>query len=206
MLNILKNQKGVSLMELTVSVGIFSVIVIMATSIFQNISKGQQVAISSQNTQEAIRYTFEVMSKEIRFARTSNTSTGDECRLAGATLPINRVFNKDTVTANKFSINGGSEYLYFKNKNGECVYYYLHNSALMVYRINNATAQEYEATTTPSSIVVSDFGFFIYDRSADMMDRKQAYVTFYIKAHAKGREELSNETILQTTISSRMYE
>lgn len=191
-------------MELLVSVAIFSVIMLIATGIFQNIAKGQQATIAAQNTQEGLRYVFEVMSKEMRFAKTSNNSLGlAECKLGS--VPINRVFNQGVNSSGLFAFD--SSYLYFKNKNNECVYYFKRGNALMVYRTGSSAPFPYLATTTPKDVVVSDFGFYIYDRNIDPLAvKKQPYVTFFIKAYAKGHEETSNATVLETTVSSRMYE
>ncbi|MCG2695682.1 prepilin-type N-terminal cleavage/methylation domain-containing protein, partial [Candidatus Parcubacteria bacterium] len=70
MLNkIIKNNAGVTLLELTVAVAIFSFAVLSATQIFKMVLEGQRSAIAAQSTQESMRYALEVMSKEIRMAK-----------------------------------------------------------------------------------------------------------------------------------------
>ena len=73
---ILKNNSGVTLLELTVAVAIFSVAVLSATQIFKMTMDGQRNAIAAQHTQESMRYALEVMGKEIRMAQ---KSVGNEC-------------------------------------------------------------------------------------------------------------------------------
>ena len=106
--NIRQNKKGVTLLEITVAVAIFSVVMLSATEIFRMVIEGQRNAIASQNVQESMRYAFETMAKEIRTAIASN----DDCESlfnppAGAT---NKVFNTAT--------NSEGDILYFKNKDG----------------------------------------------------------------------------------------
>ncbi|MDD5295066.1 MAG: prepilin-type N-terminal cleavage/methylation domain-containing protein [Patescibacteria group bacterium] len=48
--NIIKNNKGVTLLEMTVAVAIFSVVMLSATEIFRLVIESQRNAIASQNT------------------------------------------------------------------------------------------------------------------------------------------------------------
>jgi len=52
----IKNEKGVSLLELLVAVTLFSVVIISSTQIFKMVVDGQRNAIGAQNVQENIRY------------------------------------------------------------------------------------------------------------------------------------------------------
>src|SRR3989339_604522 len=85
---LIKNKKGFTLMELIVSMAIFSASILMATGVFKSAIEGQRSAIAAQNTQESMRYAFEVMSKEIRGA--IGTDGGSNCPAPGQP---NRTFN-----------------------------------------------------------------------------------------------------------------
>ena len=60
-MNIFSDKKGFSLIELIVAMGMFGVVMLMATGIFNSVINGQRRAIASQNTQESMRYVFEVI-------------------------------------------------------------------------------------------------------------------------------------------------
>jgi Tfp pilus assembly protein PilW len=200
-MKIFRNKNGNSLIEITVSVGIFVVVMLIATGIFETIVKSQQLAVASQNTQENLRYAFEIMSKEIRSAQRSD----DKCGLLGSDT-TNRVFNRSNDSGWQ-GANGNI--FYFKDKNGSCVYYFMSGTALFVRRDNlSVVGDEYTVAATPNEIVVDNFDVFIYDNDVDELpeDKKQPYVTLNIKAHAVGKSQTDSSMILQTTVSSRMYE
>ena len=207
-----KNNKGFTLLEVTVGVAIFSVLMIMLTDVFKTVLEGQQSAVAAQNLQETFRYTFEVMSKEVRTA----SSSKDFCEIPSGTSAVNVVYNRDSATA---AIKGhpvDGDILYFRNQKigfpNECVYYFLSNGTLGVVRsdidpVNGTTV--YFASTTPDEIRVTDFNFEIYDNplAPPYPDYwSQPRVTIYIKAEMKqGKAKLMKPMELQTTISSRNY-
>jgi type II secretory pathway component PulJ len=195
------NNKGNSLIEIIVSVGIFVVVMLIATGIFETVVKSQQLAVASQNTQENLRYAYEIMSKEMRSAQRSD----DLCALTGSDT-TNRVFN----LSNDPGWEGANgNIFYFQDKNGSCVYYFLSGAALMVHRDNLSIAgDDYTAAATPDEIIVDNFDVFIYDNDVDELpeDKRQPYATLNVKAHAAGKSEIDSAMVLQTTVSSRMYE
>jgi hypothetical protein len=194
MIWIKNNKKGNSLIEIIVSVGIFVVVMLIATGIFETVAKSQQLAIASQNTQENLRYSFEIMSKEIRSAKRSDYA----CSAFGNF----RVFN--SIASSSWSATGNI--FYFKDKNDNCVYYFKSGNALMVHR--KTPGNEYTASTTPNEIIVDSFDVHVYDNDITGFPtyKKQPYVTISVKAHAVGHSQLDSSIILQTTVSSRMYE
>ena len=97
---IINNKEGLTLLELTVAVAIFSVMMLALTQIFNMVIRGQRNAIAAQNIQESMRYAMEVMSKEIRMAQKDVGGPG-QCPLVG---------NGDV-----YSINAQGDKLYLKN-------------------------------------------------------------------------------------------
>lgn len=182
---LLKNEKGVSLLELIVAMTIFTVLILAATQIFKMVVNGQRGSISAQNTQENMRYAMEKMSKEIRMARISNS----ECY----GLAINKIFNI-------FNTADGNTELYFKNKNGDCVIYYLENNRLKIAA--GATAD----FITPVKISVSGLKFFVADDLINAFHSQQPYVTMVMDIKAIGPALHKQEMKIQTTVSSRYYE
>lgn len=73
-----KNEKGITLVELLVSVAIFSILILSATGIFVKIMNVQKKALAIQEVQDNISYTMEMISKEIRMMSeitTKNTAS-----------------------------------------------------------------------------------------------------------------------------------
>jgi len=180
--NKFKAETGVSLIELVVSVTLFSVLVLASTQIFKMVIDGQRSAIAAQNVQENMRYAMEKMSKEIRMAQISN----QDCNGAA----IYKVFN---------TAETGQE-LYFKNKNGDCVTYYLENNRLKI--IAGAVADY----ITPAKIEVSNLKFYINDDLISAFHSKQPYVTMAMDVKAIGLAIHEQKMKFQMTISSRYYE
>ena len=63
------NNRGVTLLELMVSISIFSLMLVAVFSVSSNVITGQREAIALQDASENIRYFMEVASKEIRMTR-----------------------------------------------------------------------------------------------------------------------------------------
>ena len=135
---IIKNKKGVTLLELIVAVAIFSVVVLSAMEIFQMVIEGQRSAIAAQNIQESMRYVFEVISKEMRMAQKSG---------AGVCISANKVFETD--------LNNNE--LRFINEKDVCVRYYLENNRLKIDRGSDSDF------ITPDEIKISDIYFKVVD-------------------------------------------
>lgn len=179
--NILKlknNKKGVTLLEMTVSIALFAFIMLSAMQIFKMVVEGQRRAISSQNIQESMRYAFEIMSKEIRMAQ----KDGGVC--------------DDVADDMVYRVSVDGDILYFKNYHGECVTYQLADTRLEIIRGSDS------GYITSKKIEVSDLKFSIQgDPSTG-----QPIATMKMKIKAVGKEMHSQEMIMQTSVSARYYE
>jgi len=171
------DTRGVTLLELMVSVTLFAITILMTTQIFQTVLEGQRQAVASQDMQESIRYTFERVGKEIR------TAIKDETGICnGAPGKIYRVI-------------GGQEII-FLNYKGECIRYFMNNDRLAIQR--GIEAFQY---ITPSNIVISRILFQLTDNS----DYVQAKVLMRLQMEISvknGKQKLN----VQTVLSSRYYE
>jgi len=183
-----KNNKGVSLIELIVAVTIFSFLMLAATSIFKMVIDGQRNSISAQNVQENIRYAMEKMGKEIRMAQRSDTA----CIATG----VNKVFN----TA------GSSSELYFENKDGQCITYYLDVSGRLKITVSNGLIVIADDFITPNKIQVSNLKFNVVDNLISDFNSVQPYVTMVMDVKAVGLAEHEQEIKIQMTVSARYYE
>ncbi|RLC38232.1 hypothetical protein DRH27_02755 [Candidatus Falkowbacteria bacterium] len=178
MKKLLKNNKGVSLIEIVVAIALFATAIMTSTQIFQMAMTGQRNAIASQNVEDNLRYVFEVISKEIRYAQPEQ---GDSCGIGMA----------DGVL---YYENGGI--LYFKNSKDECVEYSLPADAFMIKR-----GPDPALAVTPNEVKVSDLEFNIVPYAAN----QQAQVTVKMKVRAVGKDIHKSEMVVQTTITPRYY-
>jgi prepilin-type N-terminal cleavage/methylation domain-containing protein len=188
-----KNQAGFSLVEVLVSILLFTTLVTMVISIFQAVSQGQRHVIAAQNVQEAVYFAFEAMSKEIRTAR------GDHMGINCGVEPYYKVFNTENATAGSGE-NEGSE-LYFQNQEEDCVLYYLDNNQLRIDRGGD------DYPITPDDIVVNSLQFYIVDDVIDDFHSLQPRVTIRITVEAiEGQQQFAQPLNIETTVSSRYYE
>ena len=67
--NILKNKSGTSLIEIMFAVSIFVILIGLTLSIFKSTVESQKSAVAAQDTQESMRFLFEIISKETRSAQ-----------------------------------------------------------------------------------------------------------------------------------------
>ncbi|PIR12759.1 hypothetical protein COV49_04480 [Candidatus Falkowbacteria bacterium CG11_big_fil_rev_8_21_14_0_20_39_10] len=177
-----QSNRGFTLMEIIVSLALFTAIVLSAAQIFKMVIESQRNAIIAQNMQGGTRYAFDTMSKEIRMAQKDEIGT---CTGEGN---VNRVY----------AVSEDGQELYFKNYHGECVAYYLDNAneTLMIER------HGYVAKTLPDQIKVKALQFSIIDD----VDNVQSLVIANLEVEAEGKETEKQDMIIQTAVSSRYYE
>lgn len=179
----LSGQSGFTLLEVVVAMSLFVFTILGATAIFQAVVNSQRNAIAAQNIQESMRYAFEVISKEVRMAQLNTGGCGSA---------VNSIYNKMTVN--------GDDALYFKNKNGDCVVYYLQDGALMVQRGG------FIASTTPSRVRITNLSFYIEDNPAGSSVFLQPVVVVNVAAEtADAKAQDKQKMIVRTAISSRKY-
>lgn len=196
MFNKIKENKGYTLMEIVVSVGIFVIAITSVSAIFRYAIEGQRRTIAVQTTEDSLRYAFEAVSKELRQAKRSD----EECEsIMGVTYADqNRIFNQ----------NAAGDEIYFRNKNGECVRYYL-NTAQLMRGTYDDSGLIYSGPITPDEIDISGLAFNINDNDINVQfdQRIQPYVTanFFAERNV-GASRYKSPTQVQVTVASRVYE
>lgn len=190
------SQNGYSLLEVIVSAGLFAFLIIISLDVFYSVNQSQKSALASQNIQENLRFALEVMSREIRQAVRSDNS----CLTGPA---VNRVFN--------FEIISGHNALIFKkvfDSKEYCISYFLENDRIRIRRMekpsNIVIADDY---ITSNQIKIDDLRFEIFDNvlAALPEDKSQPRVNLVVEAEAIAPDLFKQPTLLQTTISSRVY-
>ena len=204
----INNQKGFSLLEMMVAISIFIIIVVVTMDIFKNSIENQKNIVAVQNTQESMRYVFEVISKEIRLAKESNTDCDSIITSLGfPSVTANSKLYHSALT------NDGKNILYFKNKDDECVAYYIENDSNGVSRLKifrDDISDGFDNTSfyiTPDEINVNSFDFKIIDNTISAINTLQPRATVRMEIIANNSQDIYKQTInIQTTISSRYYE
>lgn len=185
--NKIKTQTGTSLIEIMLAISIFIILGALTLNIFKSTVEAQKSAIAGQNTQENLRYLFEIMSKEIRSAvimdATCNGASDKQIYYVTGAL--------------------GDKRLYLKNKDNECVSYYVDvNDDLVIDRAGTALA------VTPNDIKINKLDFIVTDNDIGTLPgyKIQPRVTIKIETEAVNAGAHSQPTVMQTTVSSRNYE
>jgi len=209
-------RKGFSLLEVIIAVGIFAIVIISATGIFQKVIESQRSAIAAQNTQESIRYAMEVVSKEMRLAFSSGSGIDNKyCAeffgpvFAGSNLsPVETSPDRWNKVFNTFDW-GGDDALYFYNKDENCVAYYLSDDSLMTVRQIGPNPNDYYiASSTPDELKISNLRFIVKDDIEGVFPRvKQPLVTIKMDVEMKNEDIINKQAFkMQTTVSGRYYE
>jgi prepilin-type N-terminal cleavage/methylation domain-containing protein len=174
------NKRGVTLLELMVSVSLFAITIVMASTAFQSVVKSQREAIASQEMQENMRYTFERLGKEIRTAQKDAT---------GSCIPSGRIY----------WTNGTK--LMFLNYRNKCVCYYLDSGR---FYVSDKTCESSPNTLplTPAKITVSNLAFQVTDSNPVT----QASVTMKMHINVFLQGTINENIDMQTSLSSRYYE
>ena len=186
----LKNSQGFTLIEMMVAVSIFSIVILAATGILNYVLKGQVASVASQNVQESMRYALEVMSKEIRTAQIANNTC-----YAAATKIIYSVY------IDPFQSDPGTDSLRFKNKDGNCVLYYVKNKRLIIQRDNFPTP----LPITPDEIEITDLKFKILDDNIGAFHTVQPLVVMSMDVKSKNTFVKDKKVRIETAVSSRYY-
>jgi len=176
---------GFTLIEVIVSIAIFSVIILASTGIFKLVIDAQRKEISTQNVEESLKYFSEVTAKEIRAAQKSDGSTGS------CGIPTGQIY---VVTNNTLG-----DLLAFKNYYGDCVSYALQPDTANGRRftVSRGSASGF---ISPGKIIMDSLHFYLTTGTST-----QALVTTSLTAHAvSGPNNITTMTI-QTSISSRYY-
>lgn len=189
---IIEHKEGFTLIEIMVSVVLFTVIIMAVTSIFKMAISAQRNSIAAQNVQESMKYFFEITGKEIRMAVKNNGSCDTSI------VPVGSVFGANS--------NSYGDTLYFKNYTGDCVTYFLqkdYNNILRfaVSRKNNDGVKV--DFISPEKISINSLHFVL--SGGGPAPSPQPLVTMNMNANSISNSKFQANMTLQTSISSRYY-
>jgi prepilin-type N-terminal cleavage/methylation domain-containing protein len=181
-----KNKKGFTLVEVLVSVLIFSVITGSAMQVFIAAVNSQKRILAQQEIIDQTSYAIEYMSRSIRMAKKDVEGVCIEPKL--------NYENPDgNVSSIVFLKLDQSEEAYF------CYRFFLQNDRLMVYKKNLTTSEETVIPLTSTSSIPSVNSLEFYISDYDQYDNLQPSVT--IVWDVEGRDGATNQ--IQTTVSQR---
>lgn len=165
---------GFTLLEMVVSFGIFSVVIITAFGALLSINSAQIKAANIQNIQDNLRFALESMAREMRFGKSFIPSDG-----------------------------AGPAYLQiaFTRRDGTAVGYCLNDT--MIKQLSGGSSNcSLGSVVTDESIVVDQLVFYLIGQ-APPPDNVQPRITIVIRAHSKD-PKLATSFALQTTITPRL--
>lgn len=172
-----RNAKGFTLVEMIVAVGIFAVVALVGVATLLLLSDAQKKAFSLKNAYDALRFSLEIMAKDIRTGIAFHC--GDAPSLAEPT---------DCPT-------GGTSMTY-TNSAGNQVTYRLSNGS-----IEKMIGGNLAGSITPPEVTIDTLNFYVV--GAPITDQLHPRVTIVIVGRAGARKSVSTFN-LQTTITQRL--
>lgn len=169
-------NKGFTLLEMIVAIGVFSIAILISIGAFLNLENAEKKIQADIETQNNLRFALEIMSKEIR------TGTSYHCSLNPGVEPID--------------CPSGLNSLAFKNTSGQTIIYRQNSNRVEKSSDGGAFFQP----LTASNITVENLKFYVV--GALTGDNIQPRVLIGLKAIGQiGRAQ--SEFVLQTAVSQR---
>ncbi|MBI2023791.1 type II secretion system protein [Candidatus Giovannonibacteria bacterium] len=185
-------RRGFTLLEILISLGVFSIAVFIILTVLFSVSDAQKKTIAVQNAQDNLRYAFEAMTKEIRTGKVFHCGTG-----GSLTSPQNCAYP-----------NGESSFT-FRNSAGQVVTYQVISNQLV--KSSNGTIpcdpDPNDVTDcqkiTAIDLVLIDKMVFYADGTLGS-DSAQSRVTIVLDGEVQDPRNIGTAKInLQTTVSKR---
>lgn len=187
-------NKGYTLIEIMVAVGIFTVIIAAPTGFFVSALKAQQKALASQELFDNVSYGFEYMSRALRMAKKELSCDADE---------INCACLKNTGYGFNYEITRDGHGIRFNNYQtpSVCQEFFLDTTDNRIKESKNG-GEAIPLTSDKVKVISFKIG---PEASWDQSDNEQPRVSLFLEAKgARGElSELQPEMKIQTTVSQR---
>jgi len=187
-------QKGYTLIEILVAVGIFTILIAAPTGFFVGSLRGQLKTLASQKLLDNTSYTLEYISRSLRMAKKELSADPlTACLLEGGTI----------LYGHNYQITRGGNGLKFINYKNECQEFFLDENDHRLKESKNGAAPV--ALTAEDLEITSLTGLKFKLSGESQADTDQPRVTLFLKIKGgKGQmEELQPLIKIQTTISQR---
>jgi len=181
-----RNQKGLTLLELIVALGVFSMAVIAAVSIFVTTLNTQRRILATQTGIDNFRYVLAVMTKEIRMAK-------EDVGFCGHTGQV-------------YHVSEDGDELSFVNYKDECVTYGLSTDGGIIKSVAGSDFTSGDIPVTAEDIMVNKLMFINSEEDfSEVLPQPRVTIAAEFSPKTQGREK-SVPINVQTTVSSRYYE
>lgn len=186
------NQKGFSLVEMIVSLGIFAIVSVVALGAFIKIIDSNKKAQSLKTAINNLNFTLESMSREMRVGTQYYCSDNPNADPnTGATTNITQACGAGKIVAFRSSVSGGS-----------CALIY-------AYKLESGKIRKAQQTSCGGSLVYDDItakDLNISDAifSVTVPAGGQPYAQLFIKGTSGARARIQTDFAVQTTISPRL--
>lgn len=168
---------GLTLIEVLVAMGIFSIVISVSIGIFVNGSGSQRKILELNETQREANYLMETVSRELRMA----TAIGIDQE------------------------NNANHSIEFTNYNGDLVKYCRYDSTTSSCAGSGEHFARDEEIINSADIKIENLMFYVTDDfdGVPAGDKKQPIVTIVMKAKSTGR--YGTELVLQNSVAMRLY-
>lgn len=149
----IKNNSGFTLVELMISMALFVVIMTIITGLFGRAADTQGKAVGAKNLQEGLDYSLSLIKK------------GAEEAKYQAYIPLSNIDSRcnASCSGNDFFCIISSSTLYLRNKNDQCLKYFLNTDSNGIQRlavtVNDLPTSPYFTYLTPADIIITGLNF-----------------------------------------------
>ncbi len=180
-----QNEKGFTLVEILVAVGIFAVIVMMSLGALANIFDANRKSQSLKTIMTNLNFAVEIMTREMRFGTNYHCGTSGTLTLAQ-------------------NCSSGDSFISFRSSTG----------TQNVYRLNTETHQleksedggnNYLGITAPE-INIQALSFFVLGAGQGASSGNQPKIIVLIRGYAGSKATSQSSFSLETTVSQRVLD
>lgn len=174
-------NKGFSLIELIVSVGIFSLVATFAIGALLTLTNVQRKAAALQSAFDNVRFALEAIAKDIR------TGTNYQCMNAGFTA-------QDTTSF-------PCQNFQYRNSQDTVVQVRLGSPNKVIERKIGSGSW---GAITDDNVPIDQLDFFLADEISEATTRRQSFLTIVVRGTAgRSRADIESKIFLQTSVTPR---
>lgn len=184
-----KKNSGFTLIEIVVSMAIFSVVMMAVMSAFFLALRAQRVVVLEKSAAESVRFSLEFMSRQMRFAQRSDDTT--------CLSQVGLTFE-----------SASSDELQFINAQDECIRFYLDTATNSIMYDRTIPSVLLANLTNESQVSIDSLEFIIVGSTVSPNDLDQPRVTIVIQASGGGGTVEAQGVALdiQTTVTARQLD
>jgi len=187
---------GFSLIELMVSLSIFTIVVTMSVGSLLVLIDANAKAQNMQQVMTNITFALDSIAREVR------TGSGFYC--SNTSTSLDEFTTQDCMNGEYLSlVEGGSSLT--GGASDSRIYFRYNSSDKTVDRRIGSSGTWFPLTS--AEITVTDMSFYVYNsESGAEGNDKQAYVTIFIEGHAGQLESVDTSFAMQTTVAKRILD